>query len=221
MSEEKVQMNTTNEVKLDGLFAFKMGMSSVYNEAGENIPVTVLKVGQWVISQIKTTERDGYTAIQVASDPKKASRTTKAEKGHFKKSGFENGAHFVKEIRQDIPEGIELGQKVSIESVAKGDVVSITAKSKGRGFSGSVKRFNFAGGPAAHGSKFHRQPGSSGNRTWPGRVMPGKKFPGQFGNENVTVRKVTVVDVIPEESVLLVKGAVPGAHNTLVKLMKE
>lgn len=208
-------------VKLNGLFAHKMGMSSVYGDNGESIPVTVLKMEPWVVTQVKTKETDGYTAIQIASRAKKAVNSTKSEKGHLAKAGFENGAQFVKEIRQDLPEGVQVGQRVSIDSLAKGDVVRITARSKGRGFAGSVKRHNFAGGPAAHGSKFHRQPGSSGNRTWPGRVMPGKKFPGHLGAETVTVKSVKIVDVLPAEGILLVKGPVPGARNSLVKLVKE
>lgn len=208
-------------VKLNGLFAHKMGMSSIYGENGEAIPVTILKMESWIVSQVKTNDRDGYAAIQIASRPKKAVNSTQSEKGHLSKAGFENGAYFVKEIRQQPPEGIHVGQRISIESLAKGDVVRITSRSKGKGFAGSVKRFNFAGGPAAHGSKFHRQPGSSGNRTWPGRVMPGKKFPGHLGDETITVRNVKVVDVLPADGILLVKGPVPGARNTLVKLVKE
>lgn len=209
-------------VKLNGLFAHKVGMSSVYGDNGEAIPVTVLKMEPWVVSQIKTKENDGYIAVQIASSPKKAGNSSKAEKGHLGKAGFENGAQFVKEIRQEeLPAGVQLGQRVAIESLAKGDVVVITSRSKGKGFAGSMKRHNFAGGPAAHGSKFHRQPGSSGNRTWPGRVMPGKRFPGHLGSETVTVRNVKVVDVLPAEGLLLVKGPVPGARNTLVKLVKE
>ena len=208
-------------VKLTGLFAHKVGMSSVYGDNGESIPVTVLKMEPWIVSQIKTKETDGYTAIQIASRAKKAANSYNSEKGHLSKAGFENGAHFVKEIRQDLPEGIQVGQRVDIGSIAKGDVVRITSRSKGKGFAGSVKRWNFAGGPAAHGSKFHRQPGSSGNRTWPGRVMPGKKFPGHLGDETVTVKNVRVVEVLAEEGILLVKGPVPGARHTLVKLVKE
>jgi large subunit ribosomal protein L3 len=209
-------------VKLNGLFAHKVGMSSIYADNGESIPVTVLKMEPWVVSQVKTTEKDGYVAVQIASSPKKAGNSTKAEKGHLAKAGFENGAKFVKEIRlEELPAGIELGQRISIESLAKGDVVRITSRSKGKGFAGVIKRHNFKGGPGAHGSKFHRQPGSSGNRTWPGRVMPGKRFPGHLGAETVTVRNVKIVDVLPSEGLLLVKGPVPGARNTLVKLVKE
>ncbi len=208
-------------VKLNGIYAHKVGMSSIYGDNGESIPVTVLKMETWVVSQVKTKEVDGYTAIQIASQPKRAVNTSKAEKGHLSKAGFENGAKFIKEIRQELPAGLAVGQRISIDSLVKGDTVAVTSRSKGKGFAGSIKRWNFSGGPAAHGSKFHRQPGSSGNRTWPGRVMPGKKFPGHLGAETVTVKSVKIVEVIADEGLLLVKGPVPGARNTLVKLVKE
>jgi large subunit ribosomal protein L3 len=215
------EVNTNQTLKLDGLFAFKEGMATVYNEQGEAIPVTVLRYEPWVVAQVKTKKNDGYEAIQLACRPKKSKNTTQAEKGHLKNTGFENGAHYVKELRQALPEGASVGSSVSIESLSKGDIVKMTSKSKGHGFAGSVKRWNFAGGPASHGSKFHRRPGSVGNRTWPGRVMPGKKLPGHYGDETITVRNVEIVDVIPSESVLMVKGPVPGARNSLVKLVRE
>lgn len=225
--EQQVTADTTatakaeaGGVKLRGLFLKKVGMTSVYGDAGQMIPVTVLKMDPWVVTQLKTTEKDGYQAVQVASGSKRATRTSDAERGHLKKAGFENGAHFVREIRQDVG-GVTVGSRVALDSLAKGDVVKVTSVSKGKGFQGSVRRHNFAGGPASHGSKFHRQPGSSGNRTWPGRVMPGKRFPGHLGAETVTLNNVQVVDVVPEENVILVKGPVPGARNTLVKIVKE
>ncbi|WII73252.1 50S ribosomal protein L3 [Bdellovibrio sp. 22V] len=220
---ETTQTTNTNEqgLKLNGLFAFKEGMATIYNEQGEAVPVTVLRYEPWFVAQIKTNEVDGYEALQLACKPKKAKNSNKAEKGHLNKAGFENGAQFVKELRQALPEGASVGAQISIDSLVKGDFVKITSKSKGKGFAGSMKRWNFAGGPAAHGSKFHRRPGSSGNRTWPGRVMPGKKFPGHLGAETVTVRNVEIVQVLADENVLMVKGPVPGARNTLVKLVRE
>lgn len=224
MSEtQTAETQTSSEgIKLTGLFAFKEGMATVYNDKGESVPVTVLRFENWKVSQIKTNEKDGYSAVQIAAAPKKAKNSSAAAKGHLKGAGFEAAARYVREIRQDeLPEGIQLGDSLSIDTLAKGDVVRITSKSKGRGFQGSVRRWNFNGGPATHGSKFHRRPGSSGNRTWPGRVMPGKKFPGHWGDETITVRNVEVVDVIADEGVLLVKGPVPGSKNTLVRLVKE
>ncbi|PIS10308.1 MAG: 50S ribosomal protein L3 [Bdellovibrio sp. CG10_big_fil_rev_8_21_14_0_10_47_8] len=220
-TQEVTEVTTgSNELKLNGLFAFKEGMATIYNEQGEAIPVTVLRYEPCVVSQIKTQEKDGYSAVQVACVPKKAKNSSKAEVGHFKKAGLETGAQVVRELRQEIPDGTVLGATVSIDSLKKGDFVNLTGTSKGHGFTGSIKRWNFAGGPASHGSKFHRRPGSSGNRTWPGRVMPGKKFPGHYGDETITVRNVQVVDVIPGENVLMVKGPVPGARNSLVRLVR-
>lgn len=207
-------------IKLNGLFAHKVGMTQVYNEAGEAIPVTVLKMDPWIVSQVKTTEKDGYTAIQVASGAKRAVTSNKAERGHLKGAGFENGAYHVKELRQELPDGVSVGQRVSIDSLAKGDVVQVTAESKGKGFAGVIKRYGFQGGPATHGSHFHRQPGSSGQRTWPGRIMPGKRFPGHMGDRVTTVRNVQIVDVRAADGILLVKGPVPGARHSLVRLMK-
>lgn len=208
-------------VKLNGLFAFKVGMSTVYTDDGNAIPVTVLKYEPWYVSQVKTAENDGYSAVQLSCGARKAKNSNKADIGHMKKAGIETSAKYSREMRVDNPGDVKLGDLLDIASLAKGDFVKVTAKSKGKGFAGSVKRWNFAGGPASHGSNFHRRPGSSGNRTWPGRVMPGKKFPGHLGNESVTVRNLEIVEVNPELGVLLVKGAVPGARNTLVKLVRE
>jgi large subunit ribosomal protein L3 len=208
------------ELKLNGLLAFKEGMATVYNEQGEAVPVTVLRFEPLVVTQLKTQDKDGYSAIQISCMPKKAKNSTKAENGHFKKAGLEVGCKVVRELRQEIPDGAKLGDLVSINSLKKGDIIRITGVSKGHGFTGVMKRWNFAGGPGAHGSKFHRRPGSSGNRTWPGRVMPGKKFPGHYGDETITVKSVLVVDVLPNEGVLMVKGPVPGARNSLVQMVR-
>lgn len=220
MSEVNNTPSAGTELKLNGLFAFKEGMSTIFNDQGEAVPVTVLRYEPWYVSQLKTKENDGYEAVQLACRPVKAKNGNKAQKTHLSKAGFENGASFVKELRQELPGDVTLGSKLSIESLSQGDVVQITSKSKGRGFTSAMKRWNNAGGPATHGSKFHRRPGSSGNRTWPGRVMPGKKFPGHWGDETVTVRNVEVVKVLPEENVVIVRGPVPGARNSLVKLVK-
>ena len=208
-------------LKLNGLYAFKEGMATIYNEKGEAIPVTVLRYETWKVAQVKTVEKDGYSAVQIAAVPKKAKNSSQAEVGHVKAAGFETGARYIKEIRQEVSADVKLGDVISIDSLAKGDFVKITSKSKGKGFQGSIRRWNFAGGPATHGSKFHRRPGSSGNRTWPGRVMPGKKFPGHLGDETVTVRNVQIVEINSAEGVVIVKGPVPGSKNTLVKLIKE
>jgi large subunit ribosomal protein L3 len=228
MSENETQaVETTpeagagNTVQLQGLYAFKVGMSAVYNENGEQVPVTVLQYKPWYVSQVKTKENDGYEAVQLACDPKRANRTSSAQKGHLKNTSFEHGAKFVQEIRQSLPEGVKIGQKVDLASLTKGDIVKLTGTSKGHGFAGVVKRWDFGGGRASHGGSAKlRAPGSVGNRNKPGRVMKNKKMAGHFGDETVTLKSVQIVDVLVDENVVLVKGPVPGARNSLVKLMK-
>lgn len=215
------EAQTNSNLNLNGLFAFKVGMSAVFNEAGERVPVTVLKYEPMVITQLKNGEKDGYASVQVAFVPDRASQTNKAAQTHLKAAGFENGAKFVREVRlEKAPEGAAVGQKVAIDSLKKGDVVKVTGRSRGRGFAGVVQRWNFNGGPASHGSGFHRKPGSVGNRTEPGRVMPGKRMAGHYGDETTTIRNIEIVDVMADEGVILVKGSVPGHRNSLIRLMK-
>jgi large subunit ribosomal protein L3 len=222
VSEQDAQVSAseTGKVKLEGAYFFKEGMGQFFDETGRAIPVTVLKWVPWYVTQIKTLDKEGYSAVQISGVGKKPKNAKKAELGHAAKAGLKTAFRLVREIKQK-SEGVSLGAEVDIESISKGDLVKVTSKSKGKGFQGSVKRWNFAGGPASHGSKFHRQPGSSGNRTWPGRVMPGKKFPGHLGDEQVTLRNVKVIEVRAEDNVILVKGPVPGARNTLVKLSRQ
>ena len=232
MSEEQVNQTApeattpettqaSGDAQLSGIFAFKLGMSSVYTEEGEMIPVTVLKLEDWKVTQVKTKEKDGYTAVQIAMGGRRAENVSAAVTKHASKAGLEGGVAKTREIRMDDVSGFQVGQSVSLESLKQGDVVKITSKSKGRGFTGAMKRHNFAGGPASHGSKFHRRPGSAGTRTWPGFVLPGKKGPGHFGDENISIRNVQVVGVNPEMKTIMVKGPVPGARNTMVRLLKQ
>ncbi|MCB0393090.1 MAG: 50S ribosomal protein L3 [Bdellovibrionales bacterium] len=218
----EVSSKGSSELVLNGLFATKLGMSTVFNDAGEAVPVTLLAYDNWKVTQVKTEAKEGYNAVQVSSKPKSARSSDKAMKGHLKTAGFATNAIHSRELRMDkLPEGLAVGQTVSINSLKKGDTVKLTSTSKGRGFSGVQRRHNFGGGPASHGSHFHRRPGSIGNREWPGRVMPGRKLAGQFGDETVTIKNVVIVDVLPDENVLMVKGGVPGGRHTLVKLVKE
>lgn len=223
----ETQENETQEatpsktVALNGMFGFKVGMGSVYSDKGVQIPVTVLKVKPWTVTQVKQNETDKYTAVQISLLERAEKNTGKAELGHLKKVGSKKGAMFTREIRQELPEGVHVGQEVDVTNFEKGQKLKITATSKGRGFAGTMKRYNFGGGPAAHGSTFHRQPGSVGNRTWPGRIMPGKKLPGHYGDKTVTVKNVEIVDVQVEEGLVLVKGPVPGARNGLVRMQKQ
>ncbi len=219
-AENTQTTGSSKTVKLNGLFAFKVGMTSIYDENGEAIPVTVLKYEPWFVSQVKTKESDGYEAVQLACRAKKASRANASEVKRLKTAGFENGAQFVRELRQAIPEGIMVGQRVDIGTIAKGDEVRLSGVSKGHGFSGVMKRWDFAGGPATHGSGFHRKPGSVGNRTWPGRVIPGKRMAGRWGNDLTTIKAAKIIDVLADDNIVLVKGPVPGARNSLVQLIK-
>ena len=207
-------------VKLEGLFAFKLSMTSFYDEKGRLVPVTALKYKPCRVTQVKTKEKDSYSAVQLAFVPQKNKRCPKPLVSHLRAGGFLEGARFVREIRQNPPKDIKPGQEVAIESLKKGDMLKISALSKGRGFAGVMKRWGFAGGKASHGSKSHRRIGSIGQHTQPGRVMPGRKMPGQCGFKKVSRLKVPVVDVLPEENMIFVKGPVPGARNTLVALKK-
>jgi large subunit ribosomal protein L3 len=219
-TESNAPAKKVDATQLNGLFAFKVGMSAIF-EQGERIPVTVLKYEPMVVTQVKTAENDGYQAVQLGFKADRATQTNAPAKKHAEKAGFENGAKFLRELRlKAIPEGTAIGTKISLDSLKKGDIVKVTGLSRGRGFQGPVRRWNFNGGPATHGSGFHRKPGSVGNRTWPGRVIPGKRMAGQWGNETATIRNLKIVDVIPEENVVLVKGAVPGARNSLICLTK-
>lgn len=223
VAKEETSSPTAKEkeaVKLSGLYAFKLSMSSIYDEKGRFTPVTFLQMKPWVVSQVKTKEKEGYNSVQVACVSQKNRRYAKALKNHLSKAGFSKGASHIREIRQESVENIEVGQPVSIHSVQKGDKVKLQAISKGHGFAGVVKRWGFKGGPASHGSKTHRSSGSIGNRTEPARVMPGKKMAGHYGVETVSLKNVKVMDVVSEENLIVVKGSVPGARNTLVFLSR-
>ena len=230
--EDVLPEESLPELYLNGLYAIKLGMSSIYNDKGQIVPVTVLKFDIWRVTQVKTKERDGYTAIQLGSNPKSKRKSNLPGKGHLKLSGFSTNVTFLREIRGEVPTqpskdnekdqpNCQPGQVLSIHSLTKGDRVHLSSISKGRGFAGTMKRLGYSGGPASHGSQFHRQPGSIGMCEEPARVLPGKGMPGHHGSRNVTLKHVEVVDVIPEKKVLLVKGSVPGGRNSLVKLMKE
>ena len=209
------------QIKLSGLFAFKMEMTSFY-EKGKVLPVTALHYEPWRVSQVKTKEKEGYSAVQLACHPQKNQRCTKPLTGHLKPAGFQQGARYIRELRlEKAPDDIQVGHELSIESLKKGDIVKIFGLSKGRGFAGVMKRWGFRGGKASHGSKSHRRPGSIGQHTEPSRVFAGRKMPGHYGHEKVCLKNVKIVDVLPEENLIFVKGAVPGSRNTLVTLTKQ
>jgi large subunit ribosomal protein L3 len=204
-----------------GILAKKVGMTRVYSEVGQVIPVTVIQAGPCKVLQVKTEATDGYSAIQVGFGDKKASRVNKALGGHFKKSESD-GFYFVREFRVEEGSAYEVGQEITLDTVMKvGDKVDVQGVSKGKGFQGVIKRYGFAGGGAGHGSMFHRAPGSIGCSATPARVVKGKKMPGRMGNDNVLRKNVVVVDVRSEENVVLLKGPLPGAKNGLLKIFKK
>jgi len=194
-------------------------MSSLFSPEGQQVPVTVLEIGPCVVTQIKTQVTDGYNALQVGFLPKKTNRVNKPMQGHFKKSGGQAYA-FVREIAVDDPSGYTLGQALSVDMFRVGELVDISGLSKGRGFAGVIKRWGFRGGKGSHGSMFHRAPGSIGASATPSKVIKGRKLPGHYGNRRVTVRNLEVVDIRPEENLLIVKGAVPGCRSGLVEVRK-
>jgi large subunit ribosomal protein L3 len=199
-----------------GIIGKKLGMSQIF-DGRELIPVTVIQAGPCKVVQKKTVERDGYEALQLAfQEEKKQGRVTKAMAGHFKKAEASPHRH-LREVRMA---GFEQGQDVKVDIFKKGDLVKVTGVSKGKGFAGVMKRHNFRGGPGGHGSMFNRAPGSIGASAWPSRVLPGKKLPGHMGDVTVSVKNIKVVDVRPDQNLLLVYGAVPGGDNALVLITK-
>ena len=199
-----------------GVIGTKLGMTQIYDETGLCIPVTVVAVEKAVVTQVKTTETDGYEAIQVGVVAAKEKHLTKAQIGHFKKNNLENFRH-LQEFRVEDASKFEVGQAISLEEVlANVQKVDVTGRSIGKGFQGTVKRHNFSRGPMGHGSKNHRAPGSIGAGTTPSRVVKGKRMAGNMGNEKVTVTKLTVAKVIAEKNLLLIKGAIPGPEGKLV-----
>jgi large subunit ribosomal protein L3 len=202
-----------------GLIGKKLGMTALFTTDGEYTPVTVVQVGPCVVTQIKTMSSDGYNAIQLGFGEKKKSRTNKPMQGHLKKSGagyFE----FLREVPVDDPGEFKLGQTVGLDVFTIGERIDVTGTTKGRGFSGVIKRHGFHGGKKTHGSRSHRIPGSIGCSAWPAKVIRGKKMPGQYGNTRKTVRNLEIVDIRPEQNLMLIKGAVPGSGSGLVEIKK-
>jgi large subunit ribosomal protein L3 len=201
-----------------GILGTKLGMTQVFDEAGKAIPVTVIQAGPCTVTQVKTKATDGYSAIQVGFKEVAPKALNKPELGHLAKSNSAPVRH-LKEYRLDNSGEFELGQQITVDRFAAGQIVDVVGTSIGRGFAGYQKRHNFKRGPMAHGSKNHRLPGSTGAGTTPGRVYPGKRMAGQMGNVQVTVRKLTVIRVDADRNLLLIKGAVPGKPGALVNIL--
>ena len=201
-----------------GLLGNKIGMTQIFDELGNIIPVTILKVGPCIVTQIKTEKLDGYQAIQIGYNNVSNKRLTQAELGHLQKSNIQ-ALKYLKEFRVDNESDFEVGQTLKVDLFSPGQNVTVKGKTIGKGFSGLHKRHNFSRGPMTHGSKNHRAPGSIGMGTTPGRVLPGKKMAGQLGNKITTIKKLKVIQLNLEENILVIKGSVPGKPGNLLSIV--
>ena len=201
-----------------GLLGNKIGMTQIFDEFGNIIPVTILKVGPCVITQVKTKSKDGYDSIQIGYGTVSNKSLTQPELGHLQKSNIQP-LKYLKEFRVTEDNEFTLGQILNVESFSPGQLVNVKGKSIGKGFAGLQKRHNFTRGPMTHGSKNHRAPGSIGMGTTPGRVLPGKKMAGQLGNKVTTIKKLKVIQINLEENILVIKGSVPGKPGNLLSII--
>ena len=202
---------------MKALIGRKVGMTQIFTEEGHVIPVTAIEVGPCVITQIKTVEQDGYTAVQLGFGDVKENKLTKPAKGKFDKANVTPKKH-LKEFRVDSVEGMNVGDELNADTFVVGDKVDVQGTSKGKGFQGVIKRWGQHRGPMGHGSMYHRRPGSMGPTSTPGRVFPGKHLPGHMGDVTVTVQNLEVVKVDLDKNVILVKGSVPGAKGAILRV---
>lgn len=202
---------------MKGLVGRKIGMTQMFDETGLVIPVTVIEVESNVVTQVKSTEKDGYNALQVGYGDVREKNINKPQKGHLDKAGVAP-KRSLQEFRMESVEGFTAGQELKADLFKAGDKVDISGVSKGKGFQGVIKRHNQSRGPMAHGSRYHRRPGSMGAASFPSRVFKGKKLPGHMGNVNVTIQNLEVVKIDVERNLLIVKGAVPGPKKGLVTI---
>lgn len=200
-----------------GILATKVGMTQIFNENGVLTPVTVLQAGPCVVTQVKTAENDGYSAVQVGFVDKREKLVSKPIKGHFDKAGV-SYKRYVREFKLENASEYSVKDEIKADVFAAGDKIDATAISKGKGFQGAIKRHGQSRGPMAHGSKFHRHAGSNGSCSDPSKVFKGKKMPGQMGNKKVTIQNLEIVQVDTENNLLLIKGAVPGPKKSLVTI---
>ena len=200
-----------------GLIGKKIGMTQIFNEEGKVIPVTVIEAGPCVVSQVKTEETDGYNSIQLGFGAIKESKVNKPERGHFTKANIAP-ARYLREFRVDSIEDVKVGDELKADIFMAGDKIDIQGTSKGKGFQGVIKRHGQHRGPMGHGSMYHRRPGSMGSTSTPGRVFKGKKLPGHMGAETVTILNLEVIKVDLDKNIILVKGSVPGAKGSILKI---
>lgn len=201
-----------------GLFGNKIGMTQVFDKEGLAIPVTVIRVGPCLVTQVKTSSTDGYNAVQIGYSQVPVRKLTKPQLGHLKKAGAPPLKYLGEYTLENI-EDFNVGQTLTVDTFAIGQLVNISGTSIGKGFSGNPKRHNFKRGPMSHGSKNHRAPGSIGPGTTPGRVFPGKKMPGQLGAKKITISKLEVLGVDVSQNLLIVKGSVPGKPGNLLNII--
>jgi len=201
-----------------GLLGNKIGMTQIFDESGNIIPVTILKVGPCIVTQIKTIAKDGYNAIQVGYNNVLSKSLTQPQLGHLQKSNIQP-LKYLKEFNVGKDHDFEIGQILTVDRLSPGQLVNIQGKTIGKGFAGLQKRHSFTRGPMTHGSKNHRAPGSIGMGTTPGRVLPGKKMAGQLGNKITTIKKLKVIQFNLEENILVIKGSVPGKPGNLVSII--
>lgn len=206
---------------MKNLIGKKLGMTQVYDASGRIVPVTVIEAGPCVVVDVKTKDRDGYSAVQLGFGSKKAKNSTKAVLGHCAKAGYKTSAPtHLREFRTESDSELAIGSEVKADVFAENDYLDVTGTIKGRGFQGVVKRYNFGGGRASHGGAWTRRTGSIGMCEFPGRVWPGKRMPGHMGNVRRTIQNLEIVRVVAEDNVILVRGAVPGANGGIVLLRK-
>ena len=201
---------------MKGILGKKIGMTQIFTEAGEVVPVTVVEAGPNVVTQVKTVEKDGYNAIQVGFEDAKEKSLNKPQKGHL--AAANTLKKHLKEFRVDSVEEYTVGQEIKADLFAAGEKIDVTGTSKGKGFQGPIKRHGQSRGPESHGSRYHRRPGSMGACSYPGRVFKNKKLAGHMGSVKVTVQNLEVVRVDADKNLILVKGAIPGAKGSVVTL---
>ncbi|MCK5073303.1 MAG: 50S ribosomal protein L3 [Bacteriovoracaceae bacterium] len=218
--EEKKSEKKSVSVDVPVFYGIKAGMTRIFNDDGSHVPVTVVKLIPNIISQVKVKEKDGYEAYQVAYNEKRAKLVSKPKEGHLKKAGIEKSFFRFAEIRMQGVDPEHLGKEISLESFQPASIIDVTGVSKGKGFQGVIKRYNFSGGPATHGSSTHRAPGSVGNCASPGHIFKNKKMPGHMGSKKKTVQNLEVVEVNQEKGYMLLKGSVPGHKNSFIRISK-
>lgn len=205
---------------MKGLLGKKIAMTQIFSDDGKIIPVTLVEAGPCLVTQIKTSDKEGYNALQLGFGEVREKRLNSPQRGHFESRDIEPRRHLM-ELRVDDPTGFQVGQELTVDIFSRGDRVDVSGRSKGKGFSGVVKRHGFGGGPASHGAHFHRAPGAIGACATPSRVFKGSRMPGRLGGDRITVMNLEVVDIKPERNMLLIRGGLPGPNGGLLMIRES